>query len=76
MALIKRLMKVGDSRAVVLPKPFLDQMELSEHGEVELTLERDRIVIAPHRYATREEVRAATKRTMKKHRQSLERLAR
>ena len=75
MAVIKRLTKLGDSRAVVLPKVFLDQLDLSEHGEVELTLERDRIIVAPHRDATDGEAIASAKRMMTKHRKSLARLA-
>jgi antitoxin component of MazEF toxin-antitoxin module len=76
MAVIKKLTRLGDSRAVVLPKPFLDQLDLGEHGEVELTLEQDRIVIAPHRYATNDEFQVSARRMLKKHRKSLERLAR
>jgi antitoxin component of MazEF toxin-antitoxin module len=75
MAVIKRLTRLGDSRAVVLPKAFLDQLDLSEHGEVELTLEKDRIIVAPHRYATTAEVKESAKRMMGKHRKALARLA-
>lgn len=75
MAVVKNLVKLGDSRAVVLPKVFLDQLELSEHGEVEVSLEHDRIIVAPHRYATDGEARAAGKRVMAKHRKVIERLA-
>jgi antitoxin component of MazEF toxin-antitoxin module len=75
MAVIKKLTRLGDSRAVVLPKAFLDQLDLSEHAEVELTLEQDRIIVAPHRYATDAEVKASAKRMMTKHRKSLEKLA-
>jgi antitoxin component of MazEF toxin-antitoxin module len=75
MAVVKRLTKLGDSRAVVLPKPFLDQLEVGDYGEVELTLEENRIIIAPHRYATDAEVRAAAKRMKAKHRKALDRLA-
>jgi antitoxin component of MazEF toxin-antitoxin module len=75
VAVIKRLTRLGDSRAVVLPKVFLDQLELSEHAEVELTLEKDRIIVAPHRYATDAEVKGSAKRMMTKHRKSLVRLA-
>lgn len=75
VAVIKRLTRLGDSRAVVLPKPFLDQLDLGEHGEVELTLEQDRIVISPHRYATPDEFKASANRIIKKHRKALERLA-
>jgi len=49
MAVIKRLVRLGDSRAVVLPKPFLEQLDLDESEEVELMLEQDRIVIRAHR---------------------------
>ena len=75
MAVIKRLTRLGDSRAVVLPKAFLDQLDLSEHGEVELTLEKDRIIVAPHRYATDAEVKGSARRMMVKHGKSLAKLA-
>lgn len=75
MAVIKRLMNVGDSRAVVLPKVFLDQLDLGEAGEVELTLKKDHIIVAPHRYATDAEAKAAMKRVMAKHKVSLALLA-
>ena len=76
MPLVKKLTNVGGSRAVVLPKAFLDQLALDDpNAEVELTLEAERIIVAPHRYATDVEVRASATRIMKKHRRSLERLA-
>ena len=76
MPLVKKLTNVGGSRAVVLPKPFLDQLALSDpNAEVELTLENDRIIVTPHRYATDAEFKASAKRMMAKHRKSLERLA-
>jgi antitoxin component of MazEF toxin-antitoxin module len=60
---------------VVLPKAFLDQLDLGETGEVELTLEQNRIVIAPHRYAADAEFKQSAKRMLKKHGKSLERLS-
>jgi antitoxin component of MazEF toxin-antitoxin module len=75
MAVVKKLTRLGDSRAVVLPKPFLDQLALGEFGEVELTLEKDRIIVAPHRYATETEARGAAKRMIAKHGKALARLA-
>jgi antitoxin component of MazEF toxin-antitoxin module len=75
MAVVKRLTRLGDSRAVVLPKAFLDQLGLDEQAEVELTLEKNRIIVAPHRYATDTEAKASAKRMMAKHRTSLARLA-
>jgi antitoxin component of MazEF toxin-antitoxin module len=75
MAVVKKLTWYGDSRGVILPKAFLDQLGLDEQAEVELSLEQDRIVVVPHRYATEPEFRAAAKRVLTKHRRSLERLA-
>lgn len=75
MAVIKKLTRLGDSRAVILPKAFLDQMDLGEHAEVELTIEQDRIIVAPHRYATDAEVKGSAKRMMIKHGTSLRKLA-
>lgn len=75
MAVVKRLTRLGDSRAVVLPKVFLDQLEIGEQGEVELSLENDRIIVAPHRYATNAEAKAALKRVMSKHGKAFARLA-
>jgi antitoxin component of MazEF toxin-antitoxin module len=75
MAVIKKLTRSGDSRAVVLPKVFLDQLGIGDDAEVELTLEQDRIIVAPHRYATDAEFKASAKRMMTKHRKSLEKLA-
>ena len=40
-----RIVKIGNSRAVRLPKPFLLETGLGE--EVELTVEGNRIVISP-----------------------------
>ena len=40
-----RIVKIGNSRAVRLPKPLLEESGLGE--EVELTVEGNRIVIAP-----------------------------
>jgi antitoxin component of MazEF toxin-antitoxin module len=74
--LVKKLTNVGGSRAVLLPKPFLDQLALNDpQAEVELTVEADRIILTPHRYATDEKVAAAAKRMMAKHKKALERLA-
>jgi antitoxin component of MazEF toxin-antitoxin module len=75
MAVVKRLTRIGDSRAVILPKPFLDQLSLSDpNAEVEIALEQDRIVVTRHRYATAGEFRASADRVANKHRKALERL--
>jgi antitoxin component of MazEF toxin-antitoxin module len=74
MAVVKKLMRMGGSKGVVLPQAFLQQLDLPETDEVELTLTAEGVLIAPHRYATREEARASRRRMIDKHRASLERL--
>jgi antitoxin component of MazEF toxin-antitoxin module len=75
MPVLKRLMNLGGSRGIVLPKPFLDQLALDDESEVEVTLERDRIVLTPHRYATDAEVQASADRVGTKRRGLMARLA-
>ncbi len=75
MPLIKKLSRVGNSSAVVIDKPLLKQIDLEPDGEVEISVERDRIVIRPHRYATDDEVRAAGAKVLRERRRLMERLA-
>ncbi|MBI3944268.1 MAG: AbrB/MazE/SpoVT family DNA-binding domain-containing protein [Chloroflexi bacterium] len=42
-----RMVKIGNSRGIRIPKLFLDQVDLGE--EVELELQEDQIVIRPAR---------------------------
>ena len=65
----------GGSKSVVLPKPFLDQLGLDQHDEVEISLVNQSIVVTAHRYATDDAVRASTARAIAKRRPVLERLA-
>jgi antitoxin component of MazEF toxin-antitoxin module len=75
MPVVKRLMNVGGSRGIVLPKPFLDQLAVAEDGELEVALERDRIVLTAHRYATDAEFQASADRVVTKRRGLIKRLA-
>lgn len=76
MAVVKRLTRIGDSRAVILPKPFLDQLALDDpDAEVEVSLEKGRIIVAPHRYATNDEFQTAARRVLANRRGLLKRLA-
>lgn len=76
MPVVKKLTNLGGSRGIVLPKPFLDQLALDENGELEITLETNRIVLTPHRYATKAEFTASADRVVAKRRGLLARLAR
>jgi antitoxin component of MazEF toxin-antitoxin module len=72
---VKRLSRLGNSTAVILDRPLLQQLNLGPESEVEVSLERNAIVIRPHRYATDEEAEASAVRMFKKHRKSLKGLA-
>ena len=49
MAVVRKLQNIGGSRGVILPRAFLDQLALADDAQVEVSLEGDHIVIAPHR---------------------------
>jgi antitoxin component of MazEF toxin-antitoxin module len=73
---VKKLTRLGGSKAVVLPQAFIQQLDLDETEEVELTLTKVGVLVRPHRYATDDEAASASKRLAAKHRKALERLGR
>jgi antitoxin component of MazEF toxin-antitoxin module len=75
LPVVKKLTNLGGSRGIVLPKPFLDQLVLDAHGELEIALERDRIVLTPHRHATDPDFTASADGVVTKRRGLIERLA-
>jgi antitoxin component of MazEF toxin-antitoxin module len=52
--MIKRLTRTGNSIAVVLDKPLLEELGLEENAEVEVSTNGQIIVITPKRSAVRE----------------------
>jgi antitoxin component of MazEF toxin-antitoxin module len=76
MSVVKKLTRLGGSKAVVLPQAFLQQLNVPDTDEVELTLIDRGVLITPHRYASSDEADASRKRMVAKHRRSLERLGR
>lgn len=44
------LAKWGNSMAVRIPKNYIDQLGVGQDGEVEITLEKDRIVLKKPQY--------------------------
>jgi antitoxin component of MazEF toxin-antitoxin module len=75
MPVVKKLTNLGGSRGIVLPKPFLDQLALDENGELEIALEKGRIVLTPHRHATNAEFKSSADRVFEKRRGLVARLA-
>jgi antitoxin MazE len=52
--MIKKLTRTGNSVALVLDKPLLDQLGLDENAEVELSTNGQVLVMTPKRSAARE----------------------
>jgi len=52
--MIKKLTRTGNSVALVLDKPLLDQLGLDENAEVEVSTNGQIIVITPKRSSGRE----------------------
>jgi antitoxin component of MazEF toxin-antitoxin module len=55
MPYIKQLSKLGNSAALIIDRPFLDQLNLAPGAQVEVSVEANALVVRPHRYATDEE---------------------
>jgi len=75
MPLVKKLVRVGDSTAVILDRTILQQVDIEPESEVEVSVEGNAIVIRPHRYANDGEARAAGRKVIRKRRRLLERLS-
>lgn len=61
MPIVRKLQAIGGSRALIIPRAFLDQLGLDNNSEVEVSLEGDHIVIVPHRPTKAARVKLATK---------------
>jgi len=75
LALVKQLVRVGNSTGVILDQAVLRQVGLEHGSEVEVRVERDRIVLTPRRYASAERFDAAKGRVFSAHKRTMERLA-
>ncbi|PYQ28052.1 MAG: AbrB family transcriptional regulator [Acidobacteria bacterium] len=52
--MIKKLTRTGNSIALVLDKPLLEQLGLDENAEVEVSTNRQVIVVTPKRSSARD----------------------
>lgn len=73
MPIMKQLIPNGGSKALVLPKPFLDA--IGADAAVDVDLQGDRIIVTAHRYATDGEFKAAKARVFTKRAGLMKRLA-
>jgi antitoxin component of MazEF toxin-antitoxin module len=75
MPLVKKLTRVGNSAGLVLDRAVLKQLDLEVGSEVEIAIKEKSIVITAHRYATKEEARAAGHKVFTERRRLMEQLA-
>lgn len=74
--MIKRLTRTGNSVALVLDKPLLEQLGIDETTELELSTNGDVLVVTPVRDRTRErKFRKAVEKINKKYAGLFRRLA-
>jgi antitoxin component of MazEF toxin-antitoxin module len=67
--MIKKLQKIGNSRGILLEKPLLKLLKVEEDGSVEVIPHENGLLIK------KVDVRAAYEEVSKKHRKSLDKLA-
>jgi antitoxin component of MazEF toxin-antitoxin module len=75
MAFVKQLSRLGNSAALIIDRPFLDQLNLGPGAEVEVSVEKNALVVRPHRYATDEEFSNSTQRVIAKRKGLMKKLA-
>jgi len=75
--MIKQLRKVGNSQALVLDKPLLELLGLSENGHVQLTVQDGVLIVAPVEptQVDRERFEACLEDILKRRESALRRLA-
>jgi antitoxin component of MazEF toxin-antitoxin module len=74
MPFVKKLARLGNSTAIIIDRPFLQQLDLAPDAEVEISVENNALVIRPHRYPTDEEFAASANRIVNKRRGLMKRL--
>jgi antitoxin MazE len=75
MPLVKQVTAIGNSLGVIIDRPVLKQVDLSEKSEVEVSVENGAIVLRPHRYATEGDFQRAKAQVIKGRRRLLAKLA-
>ncbi|TWU39347.1 AbrB/MazE/SpoVT family DNA-binding domain-containing protein [Novipirellula artificiosorum] len=74
--MIKKLVKHGNSWAIVIDRPILDLLKIEPESQVELTTDGRTINIAPYSEADKKtRVRAARTAVNKKHSEAFRKLA-
>lgn len=74
MALKKKLIVVGNSRALIIDKPLLEALHVEADTEFEVSLHGQSLLVKPLT-KPREEILEAVRKVRKKYRKTLDRLA-
>lgn len=75
MPLVKKLIRVGESTALILDPTILQRVDIEPESDVEVSVENNAIVIRQHRHASDEDARAAGRKVIRNRRRLLERLS-
>ena len=72
----KNLTIIGNSLGIIIEKPILDLLGINKESELEIITDGKRLIIEPINSNNRaDKIRAATKRVMKNHKETLKKLA-
>ncbi len=75
MALVKRLIRIGNSAGVTIDKAVMKQLGWTLGTDVEFTVDGDELILSTYRYAKDDVALAAGKRIVQKRRTLIQRLA-
>jgi antitoxin component of MazEF toxin-antitoxin module len=72
----KRLVAIGNSLGIILEKPILELLNIQRETDLEMTTDGDALILRPIREERRRRVKAAARRVMDAHSETLRKLAR
>jgi antitoxin component of MazEF toxin-antitoxin module len=72
----KRLVAIGNSLGIILEKPILELLNIQRETDLEMTTDGDALILRPIREERRMRVKAAARRVMDAHSETLRKLAR
>lgn len=73
--MVKKLTRVGNSLGVVIDRPILDLLKITDETPLEITTDGDGLHIRPLRTVDPEQALAAGRRIMRDHAPTLKKLA-
>lgn len=72
----KRLVAIGNSLGIILEKPILELLNIQRETDLEMTTDGEALILRPIREERRRRVKAAARRVMDTHNETLRKLAR